>query len=438
MKKLQLLLAYTVIYLSSCSSGKYTASREYDDVYYTSADKQQPEITQPASSTSPDNYTREENNSNQDRFNYDDQQPTTSTQEKDGNTYITNNYYNDDDYYDYAYSSRIKRFYHPYGWSYYDPFYTNSYWYDYNPYSWGVSIYLGYNWWNPYPSFGFGYGYPSYGYNAWNNPWNSPYAYGAGYNNGYIDGYYAGLYNGTFNPYYFNSYDSYSYYYGPRGKSSALNTTGGTRNISQLYATNVIERERKEVRVDPFETVKHITPSEEIRTGRAGNATDTKAEPANDIRNTRSENGNTKDVKGTRGEVKGVTPKNEKPNSENIKERNTETKNGTIRNENGNIRNENGNVRPPENNNSDIRNNTYPDMNDRPVKPHNNEQIPNGRNNGRINHHQVPPQKEETAPEIKLPKQERNHSNEQQNWNPPQQQPRSNQNNNNNSGRPHR
>src|SRR5260370_1303557 len=79
---------------------------------------------------------------------------------------------NDDDYYDYAYSSRIRRFYHPVGWSYYDSYYTNMYWYDYDPYSYGVSLYLSYDWWRPRytwtPGWGvsFGYGDPYYGYNS--------------------------------------------------------------------------------------------------------------------------------------------------------------------------------------------------------------------------------------------------------------------------------
>ena len=59
--------------------------------------------------------------------------------------------YDPDDYYDYAYSSRLRRFHtNVYaGWGYYDPFFTNLYWYDYSPASFGISIYLGYNWWWP-------------------------------------------------------------------------------------------------------------------------------------------------------------------------------------------------------------------------------------------------------------------------------------------------
>ena len=257
MKKLSLIALVSMLYMTSCSTGQYTASREYDDVYYTSEDKVQPQSSS-SGQTSPDNYSGRENTENNERFSYENEESRpdyTTTEEKDGNTYVTNNYYYDeDDYYDYAYTSRIRRFYHPYGWSYYDSYYTNSYWYDYNPYSWGVSIYLGYNFWHPHHSWGwgFGYGYPYYAHSHWYDPWYSPYysswggynhGYYHGYQHGYMDGYYAGLYNGTFNPYYFNSHDSYSYYYGPRHKGSALNT-GTSQPVGQLYAQTVNNEDR--------------------------------------------------------------------------------------------------------------------------------------------------------------------------------------------------
>lgn len=195
------------------------------------------------------------------------------SQDGSGNSYVTNNYYYDDeDYYDYAYSARIRRFYHPYGWSYYDPFYTNLYWYDSNPFSWGVSLYCTYNWWNPRPvigcgwggGFGLGYGYGPGIYNpywntgwGWNNGWgwNSGWGwnggYWNGYNQGYWNGYYAGLYNGTFNPYYFNSFDNHSYYYGPRGGRNgvAANTPGyrggRTGSVGELYGRTLYSEEKR-------------------------------------------------------------------------------------------------------------------------------------------------------------------------------------------------
>ena len=54
---------------------------------------------------------------------------SNSYSDGNGNTYITNNYYFDDDsYYDYYYTSRIRRFHSccDYGWSYYDPYFTRS------------------------------------------------------------------------------------------------------------------------------------------------------------------------------------------------------------------------------------------------------------------------------------------------------------------------
>ena len=73
--------------------------------------------------------------------------------------------YDEDDYYDYAYSARLRRFYHPFAYSdYYADYYTNLYWYTHDPLYWGTSIYLGYSWW-----------YPSY-YSRWYDPFYWPYA----------------------------------------------------------------------------------------------------------------------------------------------------------------------------------------------------------------------------------------------------------------------
>jgi len=93
---------------------------------------------------------------------------------------IADNNYTTDDYYDYSFSSRIRRFHRPIFYSnYYGGIYTDYYWYNANPFYCGTSIYNGYNWYSPY------YSYYSY----------SPY---------YLDYYYT--------PYYYGSY--YSYWYG--------------------------------------------------------------------------------------------------------------------------------------------------------------------------------------------------------------------------------
>ena len=140
----------------SCSSNRITA-RGSDDVYFTSvsADNEITSYNQNTNSSLTDNNTIGQDNTNAnndaDIQNVDDSLSNDNQGGNDGgsssrysgangNTYITNNYYDQDDYYDYAYSARLRRFNHSYGWNYYDPYYTNLYWYDYNPYSYGVSV----------------------------------------------------------------------------------------------------------------------------------------------------------------------------------------------------------------------------------------------------------------------------------------------------------
>ena len=87
---------------------------------------------------------------------------------------ITNDYYSEhdvaDDYYDYSFSSRIRRFHRPMYYSnYYGGLYTDYYWYNNDPFYCGTSIYYGYNWNSPYYSY-----YSPYYYNNY----NSYYAYG--------------------------------------------------------------------------------------------------------------------------------------------------------------------------------------------------------------------------------------------------------------------
>ena len=89
---------------------------------------------------------------------------------------ITDNYYSEydiaDDYYDYSFSSRIRRFHRPmYSSSYYGGLYTDYYWYNNDPFYCGTSIYYGHNWNSPYYSY---YSYSPYYYNNY----NSYYAYG--------------------------------------------------------------------------------------------------------------------------------------------------------------------------------------------------------------------------------------------------------------------
>ncbi|MCC7332117.1 MAG: hypothetical protein IT232_05840 [Flavobacteriales bacterium] len=171
---------------------------------------------------------------------------TTYYTDENGDTRITNNYYNgnnydyNNEYYDYEYSSRIKRFHRPYGrYSYYDDCYTNYYWYDYNPYNYGVSVYSSYGWWYPRPwgwNIGWSWGgwYTSWGWNTVGWGW-SPWgwygsSYWSGYNHGYWDGYYAGNY--------YNSYDRNSYYYGHR--SSVRSSSGGYGRASRPNNSGIV------------------------------------------------------------------------------------------------------------------------------------------------------------------------------------------------------
>ena len=151
--------------------------------------------------------------------------------------------FNYDDYYDYEYSSRLRRFQSDDYLSndYYSDYYTNSYWYDANPYYYGTSIYLGYNWW--YPSYSYyyrpgwymGFGYdPFFTYGGWGyRPYRYGWGYGSyswGYNDGFWDGYWAGRYDRIYD-YCYNPYDRNTYtqgYYGRRTRGAGSSMTHPT------------------------------------------------------------------------------------------------------------------------------------------------------------------------------------------------------------------
>jgi hypothetical protein len=273
--------------LSACSGSRNTARSAQDDVYFSSSDARAERQASQRSSAAPD-YTPPANSGND----VSNQGAAGNSQQgASGVTQVTNNYYGDsfdyDDYYDYSYSSRIRRFHQPFnGFGYYDPIYTNVYYYDYDPLFWGNSIYLGYNWWAPttinYVSWnsgwGWGAGWGGGWYRPWYRPWiysnswyygsvwggwwNDPWAYNSwgwggygwgspfgfrpsfgwgcgwgnpywagyahGFNNGYWNGYYNGLYRGAWDNYYYNSLDPNTYYYGHRNSSSV--TGSGARN----------------------------------------------------------------------------------------------------------------------------------------------------------------------------------------------------------------
>ena len=97
---------------------------------------------------------------------------------------ISGLYENNYDYYDYSFSSRIRRFHQPmyYYNNYYGGIYTDYYWYNNNPYYWGTSIYYGYNWHYPYYSY---YSYLPYYYGNYYSFYSYPHHayYHSVYNN---------------------------------------------------------------------------------------------------------------------------------------------------------------------------------------------------------------------------------------------------------------
>ena len=191
MKKLFLIASVSLAFLlSACMTENYAF---YDDVYSSSSDAQYKsavaskglsESNAKTTELQPDSivyeYDEEGNLLRTQSFYAGMSEPVVKNYMVESPTYTLSSY-NDDDYYDYYYTSRLRRFHTGinYGWSYYDPWYTNTYWYDYNPYSWGYSIYLGYNWWWPScyvrPYY---YGYDYWGFNyGWGWGYYDPFHY---------------------------------------------------------------------------------------------------------------------------------------------------------------------------------------------------------------------------------------------------------------------
>jgi len=217
--------------------------------------------------------------------------------DEDGNMVINNFYYGD--YYDFAYTSRIRRFHGPHAsFGYYDPYYTNMYYYMHDPYYYGVSIYLGYGAMPYYypgyfgfsPWYGSWYGNPFYWYGGF-SPYR-PFGYwGSSYWAGYHAGYYAGMYNpygygywGHYD-YNYNSHDGSNYHYGPRGsmgstvdRSSAGRYTGGT-GAKDSFAdrfearTAVNEDGRREIIASAADQRVSATPTPEASVRETANVT---------------------------------------------------------------------------------------------------------------------------------------------------------------------
>ena len=196
-----------------------------------------------------DNRENEREQAYNDRMGITDS--TTYYEDENGNLRITNNYYSGDnydfenEYYDYEYSSRIKRFRRNTGnYGYYDDYYTNYYWYDYDPYYYGTSIYSSFNWWNPRNTrWNAGWSY----YGGWSLGWSWGWGYSGnfgycgtgnyGYNGWYGSSYWGGHhhhhdYYASNN--YYNSYDHNSHYYGKRKRGSSSSSYGARSGGSPL------------------------------------------------------------------------------------------------------------------------------------------------------------------------------------------------------------
>ena len=151
--------------------------------------------------------------------------PTTVTEQTQDTNTINYNYYLDnnvaDNYYDYSFSSRIRRFHRPMYYSnYYGGLYTDYYWYNNDPFYCGTSIYYGYNWNSPYYSY---YSYSPYYYNNY----NSYSAYG-----------YSNHQHHTPNYTYYNSNNN-NHTTGHRGSLSSHSSGRGVKTNTIIPNTNI-------------------------------------------------------------------------------------------------------------------------------------------------------------------------------------------------------
>ena len=299
MKTLSTAIIGTAIILASCSSAKYAASSEYDDVYYNpnQAEPQAVVVQEPAPATSEiitaepivqqqvsaeSQAYSDENLSDYEKYRmrqeaeflgetyepegsealyaeqyqvYDTLNQEEQYKEEKAPVIVNNyNYYNDPN--DYYYSSNLRRFSDEYyGWDYYDPYYTDPYYWGGSRIHWGMSMGWGY----PYWGFGFSYGYPYYRYSyypsywGWDyyDPWYySPYSsywggyypyysyYGGSYWNGYYRGYHNGLYDSRYygaGNYYYGKID-HRHYYGYSRPTSV--TTGDSKGSTFVDPKN--------------------------------------------------------------------------------------------------------------------------------------------------------------------------------------------------------
>ncbi len=279
------------LFLAGCSSAYQTAA-VHDDIYYS---RNQAEIAAEEAhqanaavvQVNPSSESKPAGNYNPDEQDY--QQETYADESDESGLYYdekTDTYYDADgnivqyqefhidNYYDYSYSSRIRRFHRDWvSFGYYDPYFTNMYWYNYDPYFYGTSIYMGYNsliFPSSYYSWGYRpWGWAQYGYGwGYGNPWGGfwaghQYGYWSGYHHGFWDGYYGGLYGYPYGNYYYGNNETITASYGPRRPSGSF-TSGAGRGDGRYSATgtkqSVAETGRIEGR-DPANVSTKETPA---------------------------------------------------------------------------------------------------------------------------------------------------------------------------------
>ena len=160
MKNINLLILSLVLILSSCITIETTSLGFKDEIYYST--KKYAEVAQ-----------------QQEAEERAYQQAEESQDESDDEIYYDE--YSADDYYDYGYSVRLRRFHGPsFGFGYYNNYFTNSFWYSGIPAHCGMSIYYGYNFWDPFfydpfyfNNYGFGFSpmfYDPFGFSPFYNP----------------------------------------------------------------------------------------------------------------------------------------------------------------------------------------------------------------------------------------------------------------------------
>ena len=207
---IKIFIAGFAVLFSSCSPNQIAQNGEYDDMYFSSADR---DALANATASTDNNAAAYENR--QQALEAEDYDPRTTNPEYIANqnqetdaeyedTYYTEDYGNQGRYDDVRISNYYGRgyssfnsfhdpFYSPYN-SFYDPFYSPYY----NPYfNSGFSISFGMGW-------GSGFGY---GYNRYRDPfmrgYYDPWGYGRyynGYHHGFYDGFYSGRYGYYYNP----------------------------------------------------------------------------------------------------------------------------------------------------------------------------------------------------------------------------------------------